>query len=61
VAIAFLTSKMRQSERRMKVRPQRKMDRIEKITALVPHLLGIAHKKMWVNYDQEAGVLYVNL
>lgn len=36
------------------------IDSIEKITALVPHLLDIAHKKIWVDYDQEADVLYVN-
>ncbi len=36
------------------------IDNIEKITALVPHLLDIAHKKIWVDYDQEADVLYVN-
>jgi uncharacterized protein YuzE len=33
---------------------------IEKITALVPHLLDIAHKKIWVDYDEAADVLYVN-
>lgn len=37
-----------------------KIDSIEKIAALVPHLLDIAHKKIWVDYDQEADVLYVN-
>jgi uncharacterized protein YuzE len=26
----------------------------------VPHLLDISHKKFWVDYDQEADVLYVN-
>ncbi|MFA7375056.1 MAG: DUF2283 domain-containing protein, partial [Methanothrix soehngenii] len=36
------------------------IDSIEKIAALVPHLLDIAHKKIWVDYDQEADVLYVN-
>ncbi|HON36922.1 MAG TPA: DUF2283 domain-containing protein [Methanothrix sp.] len=36
------------------------IDSIEKITALVPYLLDIAHKKMWVDYDQEADMLYVN-
>ena len=34
---------------------------IERITALVPHLLDIAHKKMWADYDQKADVLYINL
>jgi len=33
---------------------------VEKIAALVPHLLSIAHKKIWVDYDEEADVLYVN-
>ncbi len=36
------------------------MSSIEKIAALVPHLLDIAQKKIWVDYDQEADVLYVN-
>lgn len=36
------------------------IDNIEKIAALVPHLLDISHKKIWVDYDQEADVLYVN-
>jgi uncharacterized protein YuzE len=26
----------------------------------VPHLLDIAHKEFWVDYDQGADVLYVN-
>ncbi len=33
---------------------------VEKVSALVPHLLGISHKKIWVDYDEEADVLYVN-
>lgn len=33
---------------------------VKKITALVPHLLSIARKKIWVDYDEEADVLYVN-
>ena len=33
---------------------------VEKISELVPHLLGIPHKKVWVDYDEEADVLYVN-
>lgn len=33
---------------------------VEKISALVPHLLGIPYKKIWVDYDEEADVLYVN-
>ena len=36
------------------------IDSIEKIAALVPHLLDISHKKIWVDYDQEADVLYVS-
>lgn len=36
------------------------IDRVEKIAALVPHLLDISHKKIWVDYYQEADVLYVN-
>ena len=33
---------------------------IEKISALVPHLLSIPQKKIWVDYDEMADVLYVN-
>ncbi len=33
---------------------------VEKVSALVPHLLGIPHKKIWVDYDEEADVLYVS-
>jgi hypothetical protein len=33
---------------------------VEKVSALVPHLLSIPHKKIWVDYDEEAHVLYVN-
>jgi uncharacterized protein YuzE len=36
------------------------IDSIEKISALVPHLLGIPQKKIWVDYDELADVLYVN-
>jgi len=36
------------------------IDSIEKISALVPHLLGINQKKIWVDYDEMADVLYVN-
>jgi uncharacterized protein YuzE len=36
------------------------IESIEKIAALVPHLLDISYKKIWVDYDQEADVLYVN-
>ncbi len=33
---------------------------VEKNSALVPHLLGIPFKKLWVDYDEETDVLYVN-
>ena len=33
---------------------------VEKVSALVPYLLTIPHKKIWVEYDEEADVLYVN-
>ena len=33
---------------------------VEKISSLVPHFLGIQHKKIWVDYDEEADVLYVS-
>ncbi len=33
---------------------------VEKISALVPHLLGLPYKNIWVDYDEEADVLYVN-
>jgi uncharacterized protein YuzE len=33
---------------------------VEKISALVPHLLDIPHKKIWIDYDDEADVLYLN-
>lgn len=33
---------------------------VEKVSDLVPHLLGIPHKKIWVDYDEEADVLYVS-
>jgi uncharacterized protein YuzE len=36
------------------------IDSIEKIAALVPHLLGISQKKIRVDYDEMADVLYVN-
>ncbi len=34
---------------------------VEKVSDLVPHLLGIPRKKIWVDYDEEADVLYVSL
>lgn len=33
---------------------------VEKISALIPYLLDIPHKKIWVDYDEDADVLYVN-
>lgn len=33
---------------------------VDRILALVPQILGISHKKMWINYDQDADVLYIN-
>jgi uncharacterized protein YuzE len=33
---------------------------VDKISHLVPDLLGIPHRKIWVDYDEEADVLYVN-
>jgi uncharacterized protein YuzE len=33
---------------------------VEKISALVPHLLDIPYKKIWTDYDEEADVLYLN-
>lgn len=36
------------------------IDCIEKIAALVPHLLGIPQKKICVDYDEMADVLYMN-
>jgi len=33
---------------------------VEKISDLVPYFLGIPHKKIWVDYDEEADVLYVS-
>ena len=33
---------------------------VDKIRELIPHLLNIPHKKVWVDYDEGADVLYVN-
>jgi uncharacterized protein YuzE len=33
---------------------------VESMLTLVPRLLQIPHKRMWVAYDEEADVLYVN-
>jgi uncharacterized protein YuzE len=32
---------------------------IEKISQMVPGFLGIPHKKIWVDYDEDADVIYV--
>jgi uncharacterized protein YuzE len=36
------------------------IDSVERIAALVPYLLSIPQKKIWVDYDGLADVLYVN-
>jgi uncharacterized protein YuzE len=33
---------------------------VESMLTLVPRLLEIPHKRIWVAYDEEADVLYVN-
>lgn len=33
---------------------------VERMLALVPQLLDIPHKRIWVTYDEEADVLYIN-
>jgi uncharacterized protein YuzE len=33
---------------------------VKSMLTLVPHLLQIPHKRIWVAYDEEADVLYVN-
>ncbi len=37
---------------------QKKM--LGKIVRLMPHLLEFPHRKMWIDYDEEADVLYLN-
>jgi len=36
------------------------IESIEKIASLVPHILNIPKKKIWVDYDDLADVLYIN-
>ena len=36
------------------------IDSVEKIASLVPHLLSIPKRKIWVDYDELADVLYIN-
>lgn len=57
VITAFLTSKFKQLGRRAENMAAAEVDRV---LELVPHLLDIPHKKVWVDYDEEADVLYVN-
>ncbi len=33
---------------------------IERVLPLVPQLLEIPHRRIWVTYDEEADVLYIN-
>jgi uncharacterized protein YuzE len=33
---------------------------IERMLSLVPQLLEIPHRRIWLTYDEEADVLYVN-
>lgn len=33
---------------------------VEKVLPLVPQLLNIPYQRMWVTYDEEADVLYIN-
>lgn len=33
---------------------------IDKLMDIVPHLSAIPFKKMWIDYDEEADVLYIN-
>jgi len=33
---------------------------IQKISKMVPHILSMPSKVMWMDYDEEADVLYIN-
>jgi len=33
---------------------------VERMLTLVPQLLELAHRRIWMTYDKEADVLYVN-
>jgi len=33
---------------------------IQKISEIVPHILSMPSKVMWIDYDEEADVLYIN-
>lgn len=37
-----------------------KASEVERILALVPKLLELSHKRMWIDYDDGADVLYIN-
>jgi len=37
-----------------------KEDTIKEIFEATPHILKFPQKKMWIDYDQEADVLYIN-
>ncbi len=34
--------------------------RTEKMLALIPKILELSHKRVWIDYDEEADVLYIN-
>ena len=33
---------------------------VQKISEIVPHILSMPSKVMWIDYDEEADVLYIN-
>jgi uncharacterized protein YuzE len=33
---------------------------VERISEIVPHILSMPSKVMWIDYDEEADVLYIN-
>ena len=33
---------------------------IQKISEMIPHILSMPSKVMWIDYDEEADVLYIN-
>ena len=34
--------------------------KIQEISKIVPHILSMPSKVMWIDYDEEANVLYIN-
>ena len=34
---------------------------VDDISEAVPHLIRLPHRKAWIDYDQEADVLYISL